>query len=111
MCLGPNTPGSPVRSLVLTSLETRLLSVTAALLFFVFLSRQHDANSGEKPALRGGEGSYRGLGVEGGGAMLKGVGAVAVGRGGRGGGPNSPHWLDGTRSRLEGRQILLLKRN
>ena len=37
-----------------------------------------------KTALRGGEGSYRGLGVEGGGAMLEGVGTVGVRSGGGG---------------------------
>lgn len=63
----------------------------------------------ERTALRGGEGSYRGLGVEGGGAMLKGVGAVAVWCGGRVAGPNTPHWLDGTWSRLERKQILIVK--
>lgn len=41
--------------------------------------------------------------------MLKGVGAVAVWCGGRVAGPNTPHWLDGTWSRLEGKKILIVK--
>lgn len=69
----------------------------------VFLGGRHRAESGEKTALCGGEGSYRGLGVEGGGAMLEGVRTVAV----RGGGgrtlPHAPDWLDGTRSCLQGK--------
>lgn len=64
-------------------------------------SQRHRAESGENTALCGGEGPYRGLGVEGGGAMLEGVRTVAL-RCARGGAlPHAPHWLDGTRSCLE----------
>lgn len=70
------------------------------LFHYVYCSRQHRAESGQRTALRGGEGSYRGLGVEGGGAMLKGVGTMAV-RCGRGGArPHTSNWLNGARSRL-----------
>lgn len=51
-----------------------------------------------------GEGSYRGLGVEGGGAMLEWVGAVSIWSGGRGSGLHSADRLDGTRPRLETRR-------
>lgn len=69
-------------------------------------SRQHRAKSGYKTALCGGEGSYRGLGVERGGAMLEGVGTVAFRGGGGGTLPHAPDWLDGTRSCLERKQII-----
>lgn len=61
--------------------------------------------------LRGGEGSYKGLRVDGGGAMLEGVGtavpvsAVPVRSAWRGAWPpaTTGEWLDGTRPRLEGK--------
>lgn len=61
---------------------------------------------GHKTALcgGGGEGSYRGLGVEGGGAMLEGVRTVAVRGGGGGALPHAPDGLDGTRSCLRRKQ-------
>lgn len=66
-------------------------------------SRRHGAASGQKTALcgGGGEGSYRGLGVEGGGAMLEGVRTVAVRSGGGGTLPRAADGLDGTRPSLE----------
>lgn len=64
--------------------------------------RWHRAESGEKTALCGGEGSYRGLGVEGGGAMLEGVWTVAVRIDGGSTWPHTPDWLDGAWSRLRG---------
>lgn len=67
---------------------------------------QHRARSRWKTALRGGEGSYRGLGVEGGGAMLEGVRTVAVWSGRRGTRPYTPNWLNGTRSCLERKQMI-----
>lgn len=65
------------------------------------------AESGYKTALcgGGGEGSYRGLGAEGGGAMLEGVWTVAVRGGGGGTLPHAPDGLDGSRSRLRRKQI------
>lgn len=82
-----------------------------AFLFFLRLcsqSRRHRADSGLKTALCGGEGSYRGLGVEGGGAMLEGVWTVAVRGGGGGTLPHAADWLDGTGSRLERKQTTFL---
>lgn len=76
------------------------------LLGVVGLCRRHRAKSGYKTALCGGEGSYRGLGVERGGAMLEGVGTVAFRGGGGGTLPHAPDWLDGTRSCLERKQII-----
>lgn len=62
------------------------------------------AKSGYKTALCGGEGSYRGLGVDGGGAMLEGVGTVTLRGGGGGSLPHAPDWLDGAWSCLERQQ-------
>lgn len=58
--------------------------------------------SGRKTTLCGGEGSYRGLGVEGRGAMLERVWTVAVRSGGGGSLTHTAHWVDGPRSRLWG---------
>lgn len=55
----------------------------------------------------GGEGSYRGLGVEGGRAMLKRVGTVAFWSGRRGTVPHAADWLDSTRSRLGRKEIIV----
>lgn len=55
----------------------------------------------------GGEGSYRGLGVEGGGAMLERVGTVAFWSGRRGTLPHAADWLDSTRSRLGRKEIIV----
>lgn len=52
------------------------------------------------PCGGGGEGSYRGLGAEGGGAMLERVGTVAVRSGGGGALAHAAHWVDGPRSGL-----------
>lgn len=73
--------------------------------------RRHRAESGQKTALCGGEGSYRGLGVEGGGAMLEGVRTVSVWSGGGGTLPHAPDWLDGTRSCLERKQNIFYGRD
>lgn len=39
--------------------------------------------------------------------MLEGVGAVAVRSGGGGTWPHTANWLNGTRSRLEGKQMII----
>lgn len=59
---------------------------------------------GRRTRLCGGEGSYRGLGAEGGGAMLERVGTVAVRSGGGGSLTHAPHWVDGPRSSLWGEE-------
>lgn len=59
--------------------------------------------SGRKTTLCGGEGSYRGLGVEGRGAMLERVGTVAIRSGGGGSLTHTPHWMDGPRPGLWGK--------
>lgn len=57
----------------------------------------------------GGEGSYRGLGVEWGRTMLERIGTVAFRRSRGGRRPQTPNWLDGTRSCLQKEKTILVR--
>lgn len=71
--------------------------------------RWRHRNRSKRKTLCGGEGSYRGLRVEGRGAMLERVGTVAFRGGGGGSLTHAPHWLDGPWSSLWGNNAVFDK--